>query len=289
MLRGLYTATSGMVAQQRRHDTITNNIANLNTPGYKADNPLLRSFPEYLIQRVGDTPKGMLHPRVGRLAQGVFAEERVPTFKQGDLRETENPFDFALVSNLQVEGLNFDPTGRAVNDDGEFVFQPQAFFTVLDENGDRRYTRNGRFILNEQGEMITPAGYRVLGANGEPIQFNNRDKVRVDKNGTVRDDLTGELIPDVQPFLISRVENPNRLIREGNGVFRLGEDDEVRAVEAGELVEIHQKHLEASNVDPSQSMVELMTAMRAYEANQKMIQFYDRSLDKAVNEVGRLY
>jgi flagellar basal-body rod protein FlgF len=289
MLRGLYTATAGMVAQQRRHDTITNNIANINTPGFKADNALLRSFPEYMIQRMGDTPKGVIAPRVGRMSQGVFTEEKIPTFTQGDLRETENAFDFALVSNLQSEEVVFNDYGYGVNEENELVYQPQAFFTVVNENGERRYTRNGHFLLNPQGELVTPAGYRVLGANEQPIQFNNRDQIRVDKNGTVRDAITGEPINDVQPFLVSRVENPSRLVREGNGVFRLSDDEIVRPVEAGELVEIHQKHLEGSNVDPTQSMVDMMAALRAYEANQKIIQFYDKSLDKAVNEVGRIY
>ena len=289
MLRGLHTATSGMIAQQRRHDTITNNIANLNTPGYKADNPMLRSFPEYLLQQMGGTKRGVLAPRVGRITQGVFAEEKIPTFIQGDLRETGNTFDFALVNNLQTPGVAYDVSGKAVTEDGEVIFQPQAFFTVLDDNDQIRYTRNGHFWLDSTGQLITPTGYRVLGANGQPIQFNGRDQIKVDKNGNVRDHITGALITDVQPFLITRVENPNRLRREGNGVFSLGEDEPTRPIGAGDLVEIHQKTLEASNVDPTQSMVDLMAALRAYEANQKVIQFYDRSLDKAVNEVGRIF
>jgi flagellar basal-body rod protein FlgF len=289
MLRGLYTATSGMMAQQRRHETITNNIANMNTPGYKVDNPMIRSFPEYLIQRIGDKPRGTLAPKLGRIAQGVFMEEKVPTFGQGDLFETSNMFDFALVSNLQVEDAVFDRSGKYINEDGEVIYQPQAFFTVINENGERRYTRNGRFVVNAQGEVTTPSGYKVLGANGEPVQMNGRAKVKIDKQGNVYDNLTGLRINDVQPFLISRVENPNKLVREGHGVFKLGPDEEVRAVERGDLVEIHQNHLERSNVDPTQSMIDMMTAMRAYEANQKVIQFYDRSLEKAVNEVGKIY
>ncbi len=289
MLRGLYTATSGMMAQQRRHDTITNNIANLNTPGFKAENPMIRSFPEYLIQRVGETPRGSIAPKLGRIAQGVFVEEKVPTFVQGDLNETGNMFDFALVSNLQVEDAAFDRSGKFVSEDGEVIFQPQAFFTVLDENGQRRYTRGGKFVVDSQGQVVTPSGHKVLGVNGEPILMNGRADIKIDKQGNVYDNLTGLRITDVQPFLISRVENPNKLVREGHGVFSLGEDEEVRPVERGDLVEIHQKHLERSNVDPTQSMVEMMTAMRAYEANQKVIQFYDRSLEKAVNDVGRVY
>jgi flagellar basal-body rod protein FlgG len=289
MLRGLYTATAGMIAQQRRHDTLTNNISNMNTPGYKADNAMLRSFPEFLMQRIRDSRAGEVAPRVGRISQGVMAEEKIQNFAQGDLRETSNPYDFALVNDLQVEGAVFDASGKFVNEDGEVTYQPQAFFTVIDESGNRFYTRNGRFVLNAAGELVTPQGYRVLGANEEPIVYEGRTQVKVDKKNIIYDAFTGERIDDVQPFLISRVENPNRLTRRGDGVFSLEEDAEVRSVLAGEEIEIHQNNLERANIDPAQTMVDMMTAMRAYEANQKVIQFYDRSLDKAVNEVGRIY
>ena len=120
--------------------------------------------------------------------------------------------------------------------------------------------------------------------------------------------MTGQPLLDAagRPLgvLLSRVDNPNRLVREGNGVYRINPGDEgtvtaltdrngERNEELGALVDNHQAvlrqgYLEQSNVDPAQSMVELNTALRAYEANQKMVQYYDRSLDKAVNEVGKV-
>jgi flagellar basal-body rod protein FlgF len=91
-------------------------------------------------------------------------------------------------------------------------------------------------------------------------------------------------------LLISRVEDPNKLVREGNGLYVLNAGDEglARAANPDDQVEVRQGYVERSNVDSAQSMVDMMAASRAYEANQKMVQFYDRSMDKAVNDVGRV-
>ena len=90
-------------------------------------------------------------------------------------------------------------------------------------------------------------------------------------------------------MLISRIDNPNMLVREGDGTFRLDASaDEPVPVAAGDNVTLMQGYVERSNVNAATVMVEMMSAARAYEANQKMIQFYDRTLEKAVNEVGRV-
>ena len=99
MLRGLYTAAAGMISEQRVHDTVTQNIANINTSGYKQVNSTLRSFPEALLAAVG----GQDHQgskTIGKLNTGVFAEESLPTFTQGDFRETNQSTDFALNNSL---------------------------------------------------------------------------------------------------------------------------------------------------------------------------------------------
>src|SRR5690606_3187947 len=131
MLRGLYTATAGLITQQRRHDNATNNIANMNTPGFKAGTIATRSFPEVLIKTIRDQDKPG-SPTVGSLNLGVLAEEVMPLFRQGDLFQTNYATDLALVSNIQVPGLQFDDAGRAIDANGDTVYQPQAFFTVGD-------------------------------------------------------------------------------------------------------------------------------------------------------------
>ncbi|MUT65049.1 flagellar hook-basal body protein [Paenibacillus sp. NEAU-GSW1] len=288
MLRGLYTAAAGLTAQQRRHDTVTNNIANINTPGYKQTNAVTRSFPEMLLSLTGVDANDARE--VGRLSTGVFAEESLSVYLQGDLMQTNRSSDFALVSDIAVPGMAFDESGKYVSPDGEVTFQPQAFFTLQNATGETRYTRGGSFMLDSEGFLVTGDGSSVVGANGQPIQFPPNvsidDLVLVDNNRFINA-KTGE-DTGVQ-LLLTRVDNPNQLAREGNGNYRLeGDEAGARPVAAGEQVEIRQGFIERSNVDAAQSSVDLMSALRAYEANQKIIQAYDESLDKAVNQVGRI-
>lgn len=299
MMRGLYTAAAGMLSQQRKHDTITNNIANLNTPGFKQSRAVSRSFPEMLIRLMEGRPGGAVTTNYGRLNTGVLAEEALTVNVQGDVRETGNPFDFAIVSDIRVDGLAFEG-GKAITPEGERVFQPQAFFTVWDANGQERYTRNGRFSANAQGELVTAEGFRVLGADRQPIVLLDPatqipiTNITVNKFGQLLDSVNGQPLRNAagEPvrMLISRVNNPIRLIAEGSGLYRLEEGDEGNVVPLadGDNVEVLQGFIEQSNVDPTQSMIDMMTASRMYEANQKVIQAYDKSMEKAVNEIGRV-
>ncbi|WP_135551999.1 flagellar hook-basal body protein [Paenibacillus cymbidii] len=300
MLRGLYTSAAGMISQQRKHDTITNNISNLNTPGFKQGNAVSRSFPEMLISLVGKDEGQTEVRQIGRLNTGVFAEEDLSIYVQGDLSETKNPLDMAIISNIQVPGLAFDGAGKAMTPDGQKVFQPQAFFTVLDNEGQERYSRNGKFAVNDTGELVSSEGYRVLGADGQPIVLRDNatgefiSSAKVTPTGQFVDAVNGVPLLDAQgnqiALRISRVDNPNRLVREGNGVYRINAGDEglVTVAVPNNEVQIRQGFIERSNVDAAQSMVDMNAALRAYETNQKMVQYYDKSLEKAVNEVGRV-
>jgi flagellar basal-body rod protein FlgF len=288
MLRGLYTAAAGMVTQQRRHDTVTNNISNLNTPGYKQVTSVGRSFPEMLLYLTGI--EGDKPARIGAVNTGVFAEESLSVHIQGDAYATGRMSDFAIQANLQVPGLQFDSSGKAIDADGNVVFQPQAFFTVQDRDGGIRYTRNGSFLVNDEGFLVTNDGSFVLGTDNNPIQFPPGLSLdRLSLTGDLRFVDADGADAGVQ-LLITVIENPNRLVQEGYGKFRLNDEDAdlARAAEAGDLIEVRQGYLERSNVDAAQAMVDLMSALRAYESNQKVIQFYDQSLGKAVNEVGKV-
>ncbi|MBJ6361901.1 flagellar hook-basal body protein [Paenibacillus sp. GCM10012307] len=288
MLRGLYTAAAGMVTQQRRHDTVTNNISNLNTPGFKQVNAISRSFPDMLISLTGLEPEH--DKRLGVVNTGVFAEESLSIHLQGDLSSTDRPSDFAILSDIDVPGMSFDSSGKYVNENGETTFQPQVFFTLRDRSGETRYTRDGKFTLNNEGFLVTGDGSFVLGIDNNPIQFAPNiaiDQLKLNANQQFIDNLTGNNTGE--QLLLTRIENPNMLVREGNSKFQLvGEDNQSRAVNAGDRFEVRQGYVERSNVDASQSMIDIMAALRAYEANQKVVQYYDRSLEKAVNEVGRI-
>lgn len=299
MLRGLYTSAAGMIAQQRKHDTVTNNVSNMNTPGFKQGNALSRSFPEMLIALTNGDSNGRSAVQIGRLNTGVFAEEDLSIYLQGDLQETRQPFDLAIRSNIQVPGLNFDGTGKTIDEQGNKVYQPQAFFTVMD-NDSVKYTRNGNFTVNTAGQLVNDQGYPVLGTDGQALTLIDGTTGEFVPNAIIAPD--GRLLDSVngQPLLneqgeakrmmLTRVEEPNRLIREGTGLFRLNDEDAnlAEVVALDDDVTLYQGYLERSNVDPAQSMVDMMTALRAYEANQKIVQYYDKSLEKAVNEVGRV-
>ena len=287
MLRGLYTAASGMIAQQRRHDVITNNIANINTVGFKGGNAVNRTFPEALVYAMGGSDPSA--NKVGKMSMGVFSEENLLSMAQGDLKETYRNQDLALVSDIFVDGVNFDASGKSVDANGQITYQPQAFFAV-NVAGQERYTRDGSFKTTQDGTLVTSDGYPVTGADGQPIVLGQSwENIAVTADGRLVNAETRGALPGNPQLRIMRVDNPNLLVREGDGRFRYaGEANGLRQIEAGDQVEVRQGFLERSNVDTTQAANDLMAALRAYEANQKVIQTYDRSLDKAVNEIGRV-
>ncbi|KWX77909.1 flagellar hook-basal body protein [Paenibacillus jilunlii] len=291
MLRGLYTAAAGMVTQQRRHDTATQNIANLNTTGYKQVDSVSHAFPEVLISAMSG---GTVKP-VGRMNTGVFAEQSVSQYLQGDLIESGKPADFALSTDLQVAdpatgtNINFDGSGKYITPDGEVIYRPQAFFTVQDNDGNQLYTRNGSFTVNAAGEVLSAGGFKVLDSNGNPLILTGpQDNLKVDGQGNLLNPATG--LPSGTRLGISVVTRPQELVRDGNGVFHADdvENADIRFANGTDNLQVRQGYLENSNVDATKVTVDMNAAYRAYEANQKVIQFYDSSLQKAVNEVGRI-
>ncbi len=254
MIRGLYTAAAGMLAEQRRHDNLTNNIANLNTPGYKQDEAVLRAFPEVLLNSMSKGPDGFtVTSPIGTMHNGVFTEELIPHFTQGDLMETGNHLDFAIQDEKENDG-RINP----------------SFFAVLNAEGEVRYARNGSFTLDAMGRLVTGDGNLVLGTDNNPIQANP----------------DGSVDPNFRIVQLNDIENVPLFAREGHGLYRYAgeQEDLIDRVEYN----VNQGYVERSNVDPAQTTIDLMVAARAYEANQKVIQSYDRSLEKAVNEVGRV-
>lgn len=255
MLRGFYTAASGMFAQQRKTDLLTNNMANINTPGFKEDTAAIRAFPEMLLQRIDSS--NSRSKTIGPINTGVYMQETLPRFIQGDLRQTDLGTDLALTD----------------------LEDTSVFFTV-EVNGQTKYTRNGRFTLDAEGLLTTAEGFPVLDVNGNRIRLNS-DQFKVTSNGTIEEDGV-----QVARLEIGAAENPETLIKEGNGLYRT--ENNGTLPNADGIFSVSQGFIEASNVDPTRAMAEMLTAYRAFEANQKIIQAYDKSLDKAVNEIGKV-
>ncbi len=324
MIRGLYTAASGMFAMQRRQESLANNLANINTPGFKEDEGVIRAFPEQLLSRIRDKegpdvegwPNFLGQPvPIGKLHTGAYMPEALPIFTQGDIEETKQPYDLALTDNLPI-----DPDNKAVVN-GKDV-QPRLFFAVAKAKDplapvdpkDIRYTRNGSFIVNPQGYLVTQDGYNVLDRRGIPIVINNidyrgdgtkvnfGDKVKITETGAIfipDPDSAGEPYrqlteADGTPARIGLkvVNNPYLLIREGNNLFRWEGEGEPANVDDNPAYNgfyaVRQGWIERANVDPARTMTNMMTVLRAYEANQRVITTIDGTLEKAVNEIGRV-
>lgn len=277
MLRGFYTAAAGMIAQQRRQEMLSNNLANANTPGYKADQASLRAFPEMLLSQLGrqELPNNRSLPinrQVGAINTGVYMQEVLPKFTQGDITQTGNQTDIALVQkNL--------PINEETNRPGAL------FFEVQNNDGELRYTRNGSFTLDGQGYITTAEGFYLLDEGGSPIQIFGGD-FTVGEDGTISE--SGQAITRIN---VAYAENPDTLVKAESGLYQAtGEDGFLpTAIGSDDITfEIKQGYIEQSNVDLQKTMTEMMMAYRSFETNQKVLQAYDRSLEKAVNEIGRI-
>ena len=274
MLRGLYGSAAGMIAQQQRQEMLTNNLANANTPGFKADQAAFRSFPNMLIKAMNtNTIASGRSPIVGELSTGVYMQERMPNFLQGDITQTGNTTDIALLQGVIPRDTE---TGR-----------PGAlFFPVQNEAGDVRYSRNGNFAVDGQGFLTSGEGFYLLDTNGARIQVGN-ENFRVDRDGSIFLE-TGEFLTQIN---VAFAQNPMNLVKEGNGLYRFEGEEALLPTAIGNPnvgYQLVQGSIERSNVDPTQTMTEMMNAFRIFEANQKVLQAYDRSLEKAVNEIGRI-
>lgn len=271
MIRGLYTAASGMMTMQDKQDIYTNNLANVNTVGYKSDQDVTRAFPEMLMQVVnyGTGSK----ETIGKMFQGAFVEESIPIFKQGTILDSEIKTNMAI-NDSQIP-IN-EETGQ----------RPNIFFTVSDGSGNKLYTRSGLFVEDAAGQLVTSEGYLVLDDGDSPINIDGRE-FTVSENGTII--FSGSDSDSIQ-MQLTKVNNSYKMIKEGNQLFSIA-DDSIIDTEFDvntEKYQILQGKIESSNVDINKTVVKMNTALNLYQANQQVLQTIDRTLDKAVNDVGKV-
>lgn len=273
MFKGFYTVTSGMLAQQRRTEILTNNMANAKTPGFKADMSTVRSFPDMLMSAVKSngipTEKGLnllQAKQVGPLNTGVYLQETLANYSQGSLSQTDLTTDIALVDgNMPVD----EASGNA----------GAVFYRLRTAEGTEAYTRNGSFTLDGEGNLVTGTGLYVLDENGEQIQLQN-DRFAVSPDGYILDENGTQ----VARLGVSFAANTDVLMKQENGLYTLLDGEALPSAYDAEGVTfgLQQGYVEASNVDAAKSMTDLLTAYRAFEANQKVLQAYDKSMEKAV-------
>ncbi|MEB3196714.1 MAG: flagellar basal-body rod protein FlgF [Candidatus Sericytochromatia bacterium] len=257
MIRGLYTASAGMQVEQIRQDVIANNLANMNTTGFKRDLAVLQAREKMAIRRTNDPISGdPLAPTrrvpIGDMGLGVLVDRIVKRFDAGNLRDTGDPLDLAI--------------------NGE------GFFTVMNERGEKLYTRAGDFSRNGQGQLTDKQGNLVQGQSG-PIAVDSTQAFNVTQDGVIT--INGNPVDRLD---IVRFDNPDAdLEKVGDTSFRFRGAGAPTPMTA----EVHQGMLEMANVNSVQEMVEMITALRHYEANQRALQAQDESLGKAVNDVAR--
>jgi flagellar basal-body rod protein FlgG len=269
MINGLYTSASGMNAELTKQETIANNIANVNTAGYKKDQALFSAFPTVLVHRINDRlqafppvsiPKVFVEsqpaPLLGELGHGTSLDGIVTDYSNGSYVRTDGKLDLAIEGN--------------------------AFFTLELKDGNRGYTRAGSFTLNEEGKLSTPAGDLVLGSRNAPIEIHGKD-VLVDAKGRVLVDGA-----EVDHLMLTSFEKSNDLVKRGESVY-LSADEQGLSTEPSKMnAVVRQGYVEQANVTVIKEMVDMISVLRAYEANQKAIQEQDATLNQAVNEVGKV-
>lgn len=266
MMRSLYTAASGMKAQQTNVDVISNNLANVNTTGYKTSTAEFKSLLYQTLQTRSTSANGDYKPIPAQVGTGARNSSITTQFSQGSITASANPFAFA------IEG--------------------SGMFAVMD-NGEICYTRNGDFqmaVASDGGFMLCSSeGYPVLDTDGMPIQFDSTyetSKITVTGDGTLcyPDESNNPQSLGIKIGLY-QFTNPSGLDSIGGTMYKetaaSGPAMEESANPELKASEINQGYVEASNVQVADEMVNLIIAQRAYEMNSKAIQASDDMLSLA--------
>ena len=259
MSYGLFLSASGVLTNMYRQDVFANNLANVETTGFKPDIATVKQRdPESIENSMGFK---LRQPILDNLGGGVLAGPQRISTKQGALKMTNGKFDVAIKT-------------------------PGAFFAVetTDPNTNEktiRLTRDGRFTPNDQGFMVTASsGYKVLDENDQPIEINPNQPIRIDDAGRI---IQNENV-------IAKIQvigaDVNELMKSGENLleFKQGYDGR-RPLD---YFEIKQGFVESSAVDPITALMKLIDATKAVTTNGNLIRYHDSLTDKAVNVLGKV-
>ena len=241
---------SGQIALQRELDVIANNIANINTSGYKSDNSV---FQEHLM------PVARANQFRGNDRALSFVQDRATwiDFSQGPLEQTNNPLDVSVSGN--------------------------AFLTVQTPRGER-YTRNGALQINAQGQLVTSEGLAVVGTNG-PIVFQPTDReISISLDGTISV-REGQATTDTQrgKLKLATFDQPQLLQKDGTSTYMA--PNGVAAQVAANTIRVNQGTIEKSNVKSIMEMTRLIEVQRAYTQIASMLQSHSDMRKSAVDKL----
>lgn len=257
MVRGLYTAWTGMANEQKRLDIISNNLANSATVGFKKEGVTNQSFDDMLTIKIRDTSENMGNRVIGSMPLGVKLGEVYTNYGQGSLRETGNTFDLAL--------------------EGDGFFQ----IAVTDANGNENfyYSRAAQLLMDKEGYVVDVNGNHLVSESGNLQVPTDAVQIVIDVDGAVYAD--GTL---VDQLVVKDFEDYSYLKKHGETMYSAEEG----AIEKEASSLVRQGFTEQSNVNVVSEMVNLIAITRAYEANQKVIQSIDGTLDLAANSIGKI-
>jgi len=258
MIKGLYTSYTGMVNEQHRLDTLANNLANADTNGYKKEGATSQAFDDVLAYKIKDVSEaGNLPRRMGNITPGVKIGENYVDWSEGPLKETSNTFDLAL------------------SDKGFFAIE----FTSKSGETSTKYTRDGNFAIDSSGNLVTQEGDYVLNSSGAHITINPLLDASINRQGQILQN--GAVVATIG---ITDFEDYNYIEKYGENYYQ--PVDGATKIESKSL--IYSGYLETSNVSTVDEMVNMIAIQRAYEANQKLIQTFDSSLEISAKQIGRV-
>jgi flagellar basal-body rod protein FlgG len=260
-MSALSIASTGMLAQQTNVEVIANNLANMNTAGFKRQRAEFQDLLYQNVEQVGaqSSDSGTVIPSGIQIGAGVRTSAVYRVTSQGDMQSTSNPYDLAI--------------------------QGSGFFHITEPDGTDAYTRAGNFALSPDGQLVTDKGYTVAPGISIPA---NALSVSVNAQGQVSATVPAQTAPQVLGQLeLVRFPNESGLNSVGDNLFL--ETPSSGAPQSGVpgstgYGTITQGFLETSNVDPVEEITSLITAQRAYEMNSKVI----TAADDMMQETARL-
>jgi len=258
MMRALYTAASGMAAQQYNIDTIANNLANVNTTGFRSNQARFQDLIYQQVRAAGTPVGASVIPVAQEVGLGVKVGSSEKLFTQGVLQQTSNSLDIA------IEG--------------------DGFFQVTQPDGTIAYTRDGSFKEDANGAIVTADGFLLSPQITIP---QNATGVNVGQDGTVSAQIPGQQLPQtLGQIQIVRFTNNAGLAPKGQNLFSQTGASGVPTISAPGLNgagSLQSGYIEGSNVSVVNEIVNMITAQRAFEANSKAVTTSDEMLQTAVN------
>lgn len=250
MDRGFYNAASAMMLQQRKLDTISNNLANIRTAGYKPETVTTQTFNNILISRLDEDGIYYDYENIGTNAPLRIVDKVLQSYSQGDIQSTDVPTDLALAG--------------------------EGYFNIMGRDGETYYTRNGAFQLDDEGYLALGNLGRVQGYNGD-INLEGRTDFTISEEGIIFDSEGNE----IDTLRISWCDDLNDLAKQDNGLFVGNSMYDVNC-------SVIQGALEASAVDLNKEMTSIMEAQRRFQAMSTVLKQLDKINSLAVNNIGKI-